>query len=239
MCHGFPYINMQSTNAVAMIQTVCQQYEGFTKRKVQDATAACKAQAMTGHPIDAQFLKLVRNNSIKNCPVKPGHITNAHSIFGPSIAGVRGRTTRQKPERVEAAVGHIPDDFYCLHKFVVLTANVMFVNGMAFLTTLSRKLQLATVEQLPSRMATQLSNSLIKIVKLYAGTGFIVRVIMMDQEFNKVKEACDMVEINTTAAREHVGEIEQFIRTIKERSRALVSDLPYNILPRQITIHLV
>jgi hypothetical protein len=239
VCCGFPYINMQSTDAVAMIQTVCQQYEGFTKRKVQDATAARKAQAMTSHPTDAQFLKLVRNNSIKNCPVKPDHITNAHSIFGPSIAGVRGRTTCQKPVRVEAAVGRIPDDFHRLHKFVVLTADVMFVNGMAFLTTLLRKLRLATVEQLPSHTATQLSNSLIKIVKLYACTGFIVRVIMMDQEFDKVEEACDMVEINTTVACKHVREIERFIHTIKERSRALVSDLPYNILPCQITIHLV
>ncbi len=61
----------------------------------------------------------------------------------------------------------------------------------------------------------------------------------MDQEFNKVEKACDMVEINTTAAHEHVGEIERFIFTIKERSRALVSDLPYNILTPQITIHLV
>ncbi len=239
MCCGFPYIDMQSMDAVVMIQTIFQQYEGFTKHEVQDATAACKAQAMTGHPTDAQFIKLVRNNSIKNCPVKPDHITNAHSIFGPSITGVRRRTTRQQPERVEAAVGRIPDDFHRLHKFVVLTANVMFVNGMAFMTTLSWKLRLATVEQLPSRMATQLSNSLIKIVKLYACTGFIVRVIMMDQEFDKVKEACDMVEINTTAAREHVREIKRFIRTIKECSRALVSDIPYNILPRQITIHLV
>ncbi len=48
-----------------------------------------------------------------------------------------------------------------------------------------------------------------------------------------------MVEINTTAARKHVGEIKRFICTIEERSRALVSDLPYNIPPRQVTIHLV
>jgi hypothetical protein len=108
----------------------------------------------------------------------------------------------------------------------------MFVNGMAFLTTLSRKLRLASVKQLPSCTAMQLSNSLTKIVKLYTHTGFIVRVIMMDQEFDKVEDACKMVEINTTAVRKHVGEIKRFIRTIKERSRALVSNLPYNILPR-------
>jgi hypothetical protein len=62
---------------------------------------------------------------------------------------------------------------------------------------------------------------------------------MMDQEFDKVKDACDAVEINTTAAREHIGEIERFIRTIKERSRALMSDLPYTPLPCQVAIHLV
>jgi hypothetical protein len=94
-----------------------------------------------------------------------------------------------------------------------MTADVMFVNGIAFLTTLSRKLWLVTVEQLPSCTATQLSNSLVKIVRLYACTGFIVRIIMMDQEFDKVKDACKMVELNTTAAREHIGETSKPSRT--------------------------
>jgi hypothetical protein len=194
---------------------------------------------MTGHPTDAQFLEMVRNETIKNCPIKPKHITNTCSIFGPSIAGVRGKTIRRKPERVEAEPGRIPDDFHRHHQFVVITVDVMFVNEIAFLTTLSQKLGLSTVEQLPSRTATQLSNSLTKIVRLYARTGFIVCVIMMDQEFYKVEGAWDMVEINTTAAREHVGKIERFIRTIKECSRALVLDLPFMPLPRQVVIHLI
>ncbi len=53
---------------------------------------------MTGHPTDAQFLEMVRNKTIKNFPIKPKHITNACSIFGPSIAGVRRKTIRRKPE---------------------------------------------------------------------------------------------------------------------------------------------
>jgi hypothetical protein len=151
---------MQSKAAVAMIQTVRQCYEGFTKRKVQDAIAARKAQAMTGHPTDAQFLEMGRNKTIENCPIKPKHITNACSIFGPSIAGVCGKTVRHKPEQVEVEPGCIPDNFHCLHQIVVITADMMFVSGIAFLTMLSRKLQLGTVEQLPSHTATQLSNSL-------------------------------------------------------------------------------
>jgi hypothetical protein len=140
MCRGFPYIDMQSKAAVAMIQTIRQRYKGFTKRKVQDAIAARKAQAMTGRPTDAQFLEMVRNKTIKNCPIKPKHITNACSIFVPSIVGVRRKTIRCKPEQVEAEPGRIPDDFHCLYRFVVITADVMFVNSIAFLTTLSQKL---------------------------------------------------------------------------------------------------
>jgi hypothetical protein len=49
VCCGFPYIDMQSTDAVAMIRTAWQQYEGLIKCKVQNATSVRKAQAMTGH----------------------------------------------------------------------------------------------------------------------------------------------------------------------------------------------
>ena len=98
-----------------MAQTIRQRYKGYTKRKVQDAIAARKAQAMIGHPTNAQFQEMVRNKTIKNCPIKPKHITNAHSIFGPSIAGVQGKTVRCKPKQVEAELGRIPDDYHRLH----------------------------------------------------------------------------------------------------------------------------
>ena len=41
----------------------------------------------------------------------------------------------------------IPKDFYKLHHFVTLTADIMYVNGVAFLTTLSRKISLRTAVQ--------------------------------------------------------------------------------------------
>jgi hypothetical protein len=228
VCRSFPYLNMQSTLTVAMVQTTRQRYEGFMKCKVPNAMIPCKGQAMTGHPSNAQFQAMMRSNTIKNCPMKPKHIANANSIFGLSIAGVRGKTTHCKPNQVEAAPGRIPDDFHHLHKFIVLTTDVMFVNGIAFLTTLLQKLRLATVEQLPTCAARQLDTSLTKIVQLYARTGFIVKVVMMDQEFDKIKDKINMVEINTTPACKH---IERFIQMTKVRSQALVSDLLYSLLP--------
>jgi hypothetical protein len=87
--------------------------------------------------------------------------------------------------------------------------------------------------------AWQLNSSITKIVQLYAPTGFIIKVVMMDQEFNKIEDNIKLVEINTTTAHKHVGRIKQLIRTIKEQSCALVSSLPYNVLPHQVIIHLV
>ena len=52
-----------------------------------------------------------------------------------------------------------------------------------------------------------------------------MRTIMTDIEFEKDKdnEGMELVDVNTTAAREHVGEIERGIRYLKERCRCSVS----------------
>ena len=83
----------------------------------------------------------------------------------------------------------------------------MFVNGIAFLTTLSRDIRLFTCEHVPSHTVKQLSKLLFISVQLYARGGFIICVILMDMEFEKVKTQLGLVNVNTTAAREHVAEI--------------------------------
>ena len=48
-----------------------------------------------------------------------------------------------------------------------------------------------------------------------------------------------MVEVNTTAAREHVPDIEGQIRTIKERVRSLTLDFPFNPVLRVVLVQTV
>ncbi len=49
----------------------------------------------------------------------------------------------------------------------------------------------------------------------------------MDGKFDKLAKhsVADIIKINTTAKNEHVAEIEQEIRVIKERCRAMKSDI--------------
>ena len=82
------------------------------------------------------------------------------------------------------------------------------VNGLAFFTTLGRDIRFGTAEYIPSRMAKQFAQLLMKIVELYLNGGFVVRTVIMDGEFEKIKSEVDItVDINISAAREHVGKI--------------------------------
>ncbi len=58
-------------------------------------------------------------------------------------------------------------------------------------------------------------------------------------EFEKLRTMMPYMALNTTAAREHTGEIEQKIRVIKERARGTFNTLPYKKLPKLIVIELL
>ncbi len=74
---------------------------------------------------------------------------------------------------------------------------------------------------------------------MYGVAGFIVQVTLMDMEFEKLKDVLPNITINTTAAREHVGEIETKIQVIRERVRGTMATLPYLTLPKIMIIELM
>jgi hypothetical protein len=133
----------------------------------------------------------------------------------------------------------IPNDFYKMHKMVTITADVMFVGGIPFLVTYSRGIKFRTAEFVVKRTAKLLAKSLTKVLMLYARGGFIVNLALMDKEFDAVKEYVPFLEVNTTAAREHVGEIERSIRTVKERTRCATSEFPFQSIPTKVLIYTV
>ena len=126
-----------------------------------------------------------------------------------------------------------------MHKHVMLVADVMFVNGLPFLVTLSRGISLVTIEYLPSRTANRLIHTLDHVVQIYSKAGFAVQTALMDMEFKKLKDKMPNMVINTIAAREHMGEIERKIRVIKERVRGTINVLPYSTSPKLMTIMLM
>ena len=92
------------------------------------------------------------------------------------------------------------------HKFISIAADVLFIDGIAFLLTVAIKLKFVTVEHTPVRIAKSLVKHIKRVLQVYDRAVFTVRYIIMDGEFEKVKELLPTIVCNTNAAKEHVAE---------------------------------
>ena len=100
------------------------------------AVLAFKSQARVGNPTEDDFIDMVNKGTLTNFPVTPVGFSNASHMFVPDISGVEIKTVQQKPDRVEVEDITITSDCHCFVS-VTLTADVMFINGVTFLITLS------------------------------------------------------------------------------------------------------
>ncbi len=158
-----------------------------------------------------------------NCPVTTNAVQNAHRIFGPDLAGVRGRTLRWPPDSVTTNYVQIPRALLERHQWVTLAVDVMFVNGVPFLVSVARGLNLVTAEHMPTRTAKQLAAGIVRVMDLYSCGGFQVRTVLMDNEFEKLQNLVPVLAVNMTAAKEHVPKVKRRIRLIKERGRGILT----------------
>ena len=116
---------------------------------------------------------------------------------------------------------------------MTLAANVMHVNGIPMLVTISRNIRFATVEALPNRNLPTLVKGIKSVATVYKRAGFRVTTSLMDGEFEPMRSDLANLEIalNKTARDEHVGDIERFIHTLKERMWATYNSLPFTNMP--------
>ncbi|KAL7468004.1 hypothetical protein ACHAXS_008235 [Conticribra weissflogii] len=206
---GLPYISLKENKAaVCLINTIRGNTKGYTKRQVEEAQEARRALAMVGGPTENEFTQMVRQNHLPHCNLTPDTIKQANDIFGPDLAGIRGKTTRRKPERVKNKIILIPGRIIRQNQLIWLAWDVMFVNGVAFVVTVSRGLKFITVHNLPSREANNLASSIKETIKIYQRGGLKVQTLLMDSEFDKIKPHLLEVLVNTTSAGEHFGEVE-------------------------------
>ncbi len=195
-----------------------------------------QGQAIIGNPSKGDYKGLLSSNMISNCPIAPADITNARTIFGPDLASVHGKIVPQTSAPVVADHVAVPHMLVERNKVVTMAADVFFVDWMAFLVTLSRNIKFVTVEHLPVRTATALVKHIERVLHLYGHSGFSIRMILMDGEFEKIKGLLQNVECNTTAAKKHVSKAERMIQKIKERTRGLLATLPFEHIPRRMKI---
>jgi hypothetical protein len=132
-------------------------------------------------------------------------ITNERAIFPPDLPCLQGKTVRRTPAPVVSEYVLVPKKIVDHTKVVTFAADVFFVEGTIFLLRVSRQIKFITAEYLATCTAKSLSKHLTQVVQVYTQAGFTVRTILMDGEFEKVKEELPYLICNMTAAKEHVS----------------------------------
>ena len=164
---------------------------------------------------------MIRSNHINDCPVTVEEVNFAINIWGKNIADRKGNTTQSKPNTVKRDSVKILMDLLKLHKEVLLTLDIVFVNNISFILTLSRKICFTAVNHLADRMVPQIFAAFKEIYQYYLHCGFCITTVNSEGKFALLQSLIESLPygpmINLASANAHLPEIEQKIRVVKER----------------------
>jgi hypothetical protein len=161
---------------------------------------------------------IIRMNSIKNNLVTTADI-KITEIFGPDIAALKGKTTHHKPVPVVKDYIEIPQELIAAQHSITLCLDSMQVNGIPFLTTISKNIQYRTAQWVKKQTPEVYHACLGQVLQIYNMGGFRVTNARCDNEFCPLMDPLANefgVTINYANPQEHVPEAEQNNRVIKE-----------------------
>ena len=125
-------------SAYSFLTLVRANKENFTAKQVKQADAAREFRKQLSYPGYKKYFRLLETNYFRNCPITVDDAKRALHIYGPDGESLKGKMTRRRPQRIgEAIMINIPDTIKELHPTISLSADYFFVQGIAFLHSLS------------------------------------------------------------------------------------------------------
>jgi hypothetical protein len=155
----------------------------FTDRQVERAKKARQLYHALGTPSTKDFKAIITMNAIKNLPVTIDDVNLAEKIFGPDIGALKGKTTRHKPCPVVSDYIEIPSELIDNHHNVTLCIDTIKINGLSFLTTISRNIMYRTVEWVENKTPKSYRSALSNVFRIYNRAGFKIQTIQCDNEY--------------------------------------------------------
>ena len=113
------------------------------------------------------LLSIIDKKPMLHYPVIGDAVKLAHDIWGPSLLHLKGKTVRKTPGHVPTAViQHVLSQILENYQEITLCADIIFVNKVRFLTTISRNLRFTTATHLMKADATTLLTAITQVVSV-------------------------------------------------------------------------
>ena len=121
---------------------------------------ARKIQKIIGRPTTRAFIHFIENNLLPNCPVNCRDVLRAEQIFGPDLGALKRKTVRRQPPRVEVEEISLPPTIQQHYQEVTLACDIMYVNKIPFLMSVSRHLRFGTAQHIKNQQGETIFNGI-------------------------------------------------------------------------------
>ena len=104
-----------------LVQTVHENFEGFTKQEVEPAKEVRKLHNHLGQLSKTELKGMLQEKDkvshalLKNCDLTVTDMENTKAIFGPSVPRLKGTSVQMKPVRAEPNFVKIPRDLVAMN----------------------------------------------------------------------------------------------------------------------------
>eukprot|EP00957_Ditylum_brightwellii_P022461 1695076-Ditylum_brightwellii.AAC.1 len=78
-------------------------------------------------------------NLLPDSPITVQDIKNVEFVFGPDLGALKGKTSCETPDQVVMDYIEVPRDLIDLHHDITVAVDIICINKVPFLTSVSRK----------------------------------------------------------------------------------------------------
>lgn len=218
----------------ALVTTVEQNLNAFTKREIERARSAHELMGRMGFPAVDMAMSIV--NSGSNFDISARDFQIAEAIWRKDMASVKGKATKRATVSADISI-----KAKIVQKDQVLAIDIMFIDKIAILIGVATPLGLTIAYSLnnlelkkSSQSAEHVRKGIAQFLGVLGSQGFKTSVIMSDGEGDVVTLVDELgklgVDVDISGVGGHVARIERKIRVVKERLRAHVSyHLPFTL----------
>ena len=198
-------MSKSTITAYCYISTVVENEKKFHRREVLQAQKVGELYRRLCWPSQSTLEHLISTNQIQNCPFTVADVKRFFYIYGLDAATLKGKTKKRHGDRnPPPTITTLPDAVLAVHRDVKLSADIFFLQGIPFLTTISDKIKFRTAVRLLDRDANTLFDELMKVIAVYEARGFVVTVLRGDNEFRPLQHRLLAVKFEGCAADDHI-----------------------------------
>lgn len=198
----------------------------FPKREQDAAVAARQLERNLGYPSEKDLTNGISSGAITGSGITVKDVRNAKTIFGPDPHKLQGAMTRRAQKM------HLsqPTSVASMREQRMI-ADVFFVDGFAFVVSISKPMDLVLVKSIASRHGKGIAEAIIEQANHYKSHGYDIVEIVFDSEAENsaIRSLIESAgyKLTTVPSGHHASEVERAIRLIKERVRAMQASVRF------------